>query len=317
MKINLRYLVLVASTLPWVCHSAESDSGFGAVPTSIASDRIAKSSDPVNTLVARVKASLRTLNAGTFDMGDWGNEHGLPYDMASDSRPLHKVTLDSFSMMAYKVTYDDFDIFTDAIGVERIDIDRYAAKYRAPNRPAGVSWYGAEAYCKWLGKTTGLAFALPTEAQWEYAARSGGQRFLYATDNGKIDYGRNYPAEWKDGPKPPIPNVGSYPANPAGLHGMSEETFEWVADWYDENYYKISPNKNPTGPATGTKKVHRGKLGGSAEAFALVFARGKELPQELTHDFSFETKKTTASPLPGYSGYPSSNFRCAVNPAVH
>ena len=312
MKNPLPYLLLIASTLPCACHSSPADTATDVLSTTVAKD-IASSGDAVQTLTNRVKASLRMLKAGTFEMGDWGNENGLPYDMEPDSRPLHKVTLDAFSMMAYKVTYDDFDVFTDAIGMERIDISRSAAKHRSPKRPAGVSWYGADAYCKWLGKTTGLAFALPTKAQWEYAARSGGQRLLYATDNGKIDYGRNYPPEWKDGPEPGLSNVGSFPANPAGLYGMSEETFEWVADWYDPKYYKTSPQMNPSGPKVGAKKVHRGKLGGSAEAFALVFARGKEEPQQVADHYSYDTGKSTTTPLPGYSGYFTSAFRCVVN----
>ena len=136
---------------------------------------------------------------------------------------------------------------------------------------------------------------------------------MYATDNGKIEFGRNYPAEWKDGPEPQIPDVGSYPANPAGLYGMSEVTLEWVADWYDAKYYKNSPIKNPLGAATGTKKVQRGKIGGSAEAFALVFVRGSDAPQQVSDHYSYDTKKYTPAPLPGYSGYDTSAFRCAVN----
>ena len=125
----------------------------------------------VQALVTKVKRSLRPLKAGTFEMGDWGNEDGIPYDFDAHSRPLHKVTLDGFSMMAYKVTYDDFDVFTDATGNERISMDAQGVEHRTPNRPAGVSWYGAKAYCEWLARLTKLPFDLPTEAQWEYAAR--------------------------------------------------------------------------------------------------------------------------------------------------
>lgn len=130
----------------------------------------------IAAVAAKAKQSLRFLPGGTFDMGDWGNEEGLPYDPDRDSKPLHKVTLDSFSMMAYKVTYEDFDVFTDATGNERINMDSFGRKHRGPKRPAGVSWHGAKAYCAWLGKLTQLPFDLPTEAQWEYAARSGGKR---------------------------------------------------------------------------------------------------------------------------------------------
>jgi sulfatase modifying factor 1 len=272
----------------------------------------------VQDLLSRVKPSLRLLKTGTFEMGDWGTESGQHYDIDPYSRPVHKVTLDSFSMMAYKVTYDDFDVFTDATGNERVDMDEISIRDRAPRRPAGVSWYGAKDYCQWLGKLTNLSFDLPTEAQWEYAARSGGKRMLFATDNGKIDRPRNFPDEWKYGEKrPPLPDVGSYPANPAGLHGMSENTSEWVKDWFDENYYKISTEVNPSGPGTGTKKVKRGSVGGKAEIAAMVFMRKGAIPQPLESSYSdgIEYDKRVMVPFPGYSSYRVDNFRCVVNSA--
>lgn len=124
----------------------------------------------IQALLAKVKRSLRPLKAGTFDMGDWADENGLYHDMDTSSRPPHKVSLDGFSMMAYKVTYEDFDVFTDATGNERIGMDETHIKYRAAKRPASVSWHGAKAYCKWFGSLTKRSFDLPTEAQWEYAA---------------------------------------------------------------------------------------------------------------------------------------------------
>jgi formylglycine-generating enzyme required for sulfatase activity len=272
--------------------------------------------DRVEKLLAKAKSSLRFIKGGTFQMGDWGREEkGRYYDIDTYSRPLHKVTLDSFSMMAYKVTYEDFDVFTDATKKERINMDEPRAKHRAPHRPAGVSWYGAKAYCEWLAKSTSLPFDLPTEAQWEYAARSGGKRNLFATDNGKIERGRNFPVKWTDGPEPPIPDVGSFPPNPTGLYGMSEDTSEWVNDWFDEEYYEHSPAVNPHGPETGSKKVIRGSVGGTAEISAAVFMRSGELPQPLRDTYpngvSFDKKVTI--PFPGFSGYRSDAFRCVVN----
>jgi formylglycine-generating enzyme required for sulfatase activity len=271
----------------------------------------------VQALLTKVKRSLRPLKAGTFEMGDWGNEDGVPYDFDAHSRPLHKVTLDGFSMMAYKVTYDDFDVFTDATGNERISMDPQGIKHRSPNRPAGVSWHGAKAYCGWLAKLTKLPFDLPTEAQWEYAARSGGKKMLFATDNGKIERGRNFPHKWKFG-DPETIEIGGYPPNPTGLYGMSEDTKEWVIDWFDADYYKISPKRNPTGPESGTKKVKRGSVEGSAEISAMVFMRTASLPQPLHTTFPNGLGNGEVKvPLPGYSGYETDNFRCIVNRHVY
>jgi formylglycine-generating enzyme required for sulfatase activity len=268
----------------------------------------------IQQLIAKVKSSLRPLKAGTFEMGDWGPAPGRHYDFERDSSPLHKVTLDGFHMMAYKVTYEDFDTFTDATGAARVDMDEISIRNRAPKRPAGVNWFGAKAYCGWLGKITGMAFDLPTEAQWEYAARSGGKRVLFATDNGKLDRGRNFPKEWQDGAEPPLPNVGSFPPNPAGLYGMSEDTGEWVNDWYDEKYYSVSPPTNPHGPESGTFKTQRGSVGGSAEIAAAVFMRAKRPLRRITYGFpDGSLSHPVEVPIPGYSGYKVDNFRCAVN----
>lgn len=269
----------------------------------------------IQTLLAKVKRSLRPLKGGTFEMGDWGNEDGVPYDFDAHSRPLHKVTLDGFSMMAYKVTFDDFDVFTDATGNERIMMREWEIAHRAPNRPAGVSWYGAKAYCGWLAKMTKLPFDLPTEAQWEYAARSGGKKMLFATDNGKLERPRNFPKEWEYGePDPPLPDVGSYPPNPAGLYGMSENTGEWVNDWFSEEYYKHSPKVNPTGPETGTKKIVRGSVGGKAEIAAMVFMKTARDPQPMEKTYPKGiTNGMVRVPLPQYAGFKSNNFRCTLN----
>jgi formylglycine-generating enzyme len=274
----------------------------------------------VQKLLSKAKQSLRLLKGGTFDMGDWGTDSGRPYDSDAWSRPLHKVTLDSFSIMAYKVTYEDFDVFTDATGNERIDMDEIGVQHRAPRRPAGVSWHGAKAYCRWLAAMTRLPFDLPTEAQWEYAARSGGKRTLFATDNGKIERGRNFPEEWKFGEKKRVlPDVGSFPPNAAGLYGMSEDTSEWVNDWFDEKYYTASPVMNPLGPARGTKKVMRGSVGGSAEIAAMVFMRAASVPQPLheTYPNGLEWDNRVEVNFPGYSGYSDVNFRCAVGADYH
>jgi sulfatase modifying factor 1 len=318
--MNVWHRMLHFLLLAYVSNVAAQGADVQSAPMTNASEPVAADlSQRAQALAARVKKELVFLRGGTFMMGDWGNAEGLPYDGFSEgnSRPLHKVTLDSFSMMAYKVTYDDFDLFTDTVGEQRVNADSFWAEDRAPRKPAGVNWFGAKAYCEWLGKLTDLPFDLPTEAQWEYAARSGGKKVLFATDNGKIEYDRNYPDDWhlKDDR---TPDIGSYPPNPAGLYGMLDHRAnEWTQDWYDPNYYKVSPLKNPKGPSEGKPanpirpergpaKVVRGSFGGGNPAMGgFVFSRAGREPRYTVvgHD----------SPRPGYSGMASTQFRCAVN----
>ena len=278
----------------------------------------------VTALVQRIKSELRFLRGGTFEMGDWGNAQGLPYESKPDARPLHKVTLDGFSMMAYKVTYEDFDLFTDVVGQPRINQDPYGLKQRSPRKPATVNWFGAKAYCEWLGKHSGLPFDLPTEAQWEYAARSGGKRVLFATDNGKVEEGRNYPntRDWnrKDAR---TPDVGSFPPNPAGLFGMLDDASkEWTQDWYDPDYYKRSPTMNPKGPDAGTpderfpqlgpQRVARGLIGSSPAFGGFVFSRAGRWP--LKRDIrNLDVPSLVTDPALGFSHSTGPQIRCVLN----
>jgi formylglycine-generating enzyme required for sulfatase activity len=125
-----------------------------------------------------------------------------------------------------------------------------------------VTWYGSNAYCQWVGGQ------LPTEAQWEYAARSsGGNIFPWGDDfeGTRLNYcDNNCEFDWKDetvddGYARTAP-VGSYPAGDSwvGAQDMAGNVWEWTADWYEANYYESSPINNPTGPAIGDFKVLRG-----------------------------------------------------------
>jgi len=101
------------------------------------------------------------------------------------------------------------------------------------------SWYEAKNFCTWLGEISGLPFELPSEAQWEYAARSGGKNILYPTDNGKLEFGRNIKVNRKDKGTSkyyPVSKVGLNPANPLGFHEMAANLPEWVNDWMYSKY---------------------------------------------------------------------------------
>lgn len=136
-----------------------------------------------------------------------------------------------------------------------------------------VTWNDAVALAKWLSEKEGKTYRLPTEAEWEYAARAGTRTRYHSGDDPQsllavanvfdLDSMKNWP-KWKafalagrDGFAFTAP-VGSFAPNALGLHDMHGNVWEWCADWHDENYYARSPVDNPPGPASGTVRVRRG-----------------------------------------------------------
>jgi formylglycine-generating enzyme required for sulfatase activity len=249
----------------------------------------------IDALKARTLKHLVFVEGGSFMMGDFGEIHSeekLPYSGNPDDNPLHKVTLDSYSISAYKTTYEDFDVFTDAMGKPRIaTADELDVPLRStPGTPAGVSWQEARDYCQWLGQKVGVPMDLPTEVQWEYAARSRGQMVIYPTDNGLIDDGRNVASyqqreayEKKHGVFDTSPHSnGQFPPNALGLYDMVTNGYEWVLDWYAADYYGTSPENNPGGPASGTQKVTRGYHGLSGDSLRIVSTTFMRHPVEPT-----------------------------------
>jgi formylglycine-generating enzyme required for sulfatase activity len=264
------------------------------------------------------KKNLVSFPGGSFEMGDWGpevNRDGLPFDGSRDSKPLHKVTLNEFSIGKYPVTYAEFDVFTAALRLPRINQEDIAISYRKPDSPASVTWQGAKDYCQWLGKQAGQAFDLPTEAQWEYAARSGGRRHLYPTDNGKSEPGRNLPSYEQRQAAGGLVSVSSFPPNQAGMYYMSAGVQEWVNDWYDAKYYEISPAFNPTGPKEGTEHVARGFAGSSFSA--MTIKRWEKSGDGETGTWSLYGKKRGEAkreiPFTKYTNSRDSAFRCVLN----
>ncbi len=176
---------------------------------------------------------LVLIPAGEFLMGA---------DSERDHSPAHKVYIDSFYMDRYEVTNAHYLRFCEARGhrlPEFWGIDRFRSGPDYLDYPVvGVSWYEAVEYAAWCGKR------LPTEAEWEYAARGGlaGKQYPHGDKLEPSD--GNFNKSQKGGPV----EVGSYPANGYGLHDMQGNVVEWVLDYYDANYYASSPIENPTGP---------------------------------------------------------------------
>ncbi|WP_082491505.1 SUMF1/EgtB/PvdO family nonheme iron enzyme [Duganella sp. Leaf126] len=270
----------------------------------------------LKSLVERTKKNMIPLSSGTFQMGDWGalvNAGQLPYDGSPDSKPLHDVSLTGFAMSKFPVTYAEFDLFVAAMGLPRVNQSTFYLRFRKSNNPVGVSWQGAKDYCQWIGKLSGLPVDLPTEAQWEYAARSKGKRYLYPTDDGTRDDGRNVPSYEQKKAAGGLVEVGKFPPNPAGFHDFGAGTHEWTNDWYAADYYEKSPRDNPKGPNEGPGKVVRGDFGN----IQMTFQRWYRPVEEETGTWTL--RSTTRGgpkreiPYTKYSATSENAFRCVVN----
>ncbi|QYX46319.1 formylglycine-generating enzyme family protein [Pseudomonas tussilaginis] len=269
----------------------------------------------LNTVVQSLD-NMVFVEGGEFQMGDFGwpydddptNMCGWPcgvepdrmgrISIHSDDDFVHPVKLSSYSLSKYQTTLRDFDLFFIAQGKPLFDAENRKREdlkeiIYAPNLPAPTkSWQEAKEYCGWLGGLSGFPVDLPTEAQWEYAARNRGQHVVFSTDNGSLNYGRNFPSSGKG--KRLTFAVDSFVPNPLGIYNLSGNATDWVNDWYEKDYYRRSPLENPTGPETGTLRALRGSGYGEAPLIsASTVRRWGEEPVRKRH-------------VPGFS------FRCAV-----
>lgn len=165
--------------------------------------------------------------------------------------PAHKVYVDSFYIDKYEVTNYQYYCFCIATGrnlPEFWGMNVFHCGLEFPNHPVvGVSYYDAKAYSKWRG------MRLPTEAEWEYAARGGLVEKKYVNGDNLDKKTTNYSLRGKG----PV-MVGSYPPNGFGLYDMAGNVAEWTADFFDKDYYLNSPSQNPRGPEIGKHRVIRG-----------------------------------------------------------
>jgi formylglycine-generating enzyme required for sulfatase activity len=270
----IRFTALCLILMSTACQS-KSEGGEGK-PVAETSAAAATKMAPA-TYLERMRKNLKFVEGGSFQMGDFGHLHSeerLPYSTAADNKPLHKVTLDSFSMSAYKITYEDHDVYAETTGAPKVGMNDLTKDSRHPKIAASLIWQEARDYCQWLGKQLNLPMDLPTEAQWEYAARNRGQFWVVATDNGKMELGRNafsfdersaYAKQHGLTRLEPSLPQGHFPPNPLGLYDMFTEGREWMLDWYAADYYARSPGKNPQGPSNGKEKVLRSSTSANGE----------------------------------------------------
>jgi len=170
--------------------------------------------------------------AGTFTMGSPSTEQGR-----QDDEIQHEVTLSAFKMTKYPVTFEQYDLFCEATGRTKP-----WGRERGNLPVSQVTWYDANAFAQWMG------CRLPTEAEWEYAARANTTTPFYTGDSLTSDQA-NF-----NGSKPLL--VGSFPPNAFGLYDMHGNIWEWCNDWYGK--YDINDKLNPKGPDKGKLKVDRG-----------------------------------------------------------
>ncbi|HKV41197.1 MAG TPA: SUMF1/EgtB/PvdO family nonheme iron enzyme [Blastocatellia bacterium] len=204
-----------------------------------------------------------------------------------NEQPVHSVWVDRFLIGCYTITNAQFQRFVS-------DTSRPGPAgwndpaFSHPLQPVtSVSWFDARAYCDWLSALAGGVYRLPTEAEWERAARGGLPGKLHTWGDEPPESQPHYFELWRSGPE----QVGVRPPNGFGLFDMSENVHEWCSDWYDPDYYGVSPDRNPTGPSSGSRRSSRGGSWRHQIKITRVAARSSIPPDFRYADYGFRTVK--------------------------
>ncbi len=219
-------------------------------------------------------SQLVRIPAGWFLMGD---DEGR-----DDERPVHRVWVDAFEMAVSPVTRTEFERFVITTGRET-PRDWALPQFGAPDLPVvGVSWHDATAYAAWLSEAEPRV-RLPSEAEWERAARGGLEQRRYAWGNQIPFWIPNHGR----GPLPGPWRVTLGEPNEYGVYGIGANVHEWCADWYQADYYAVTPDRNPGGPASGVRRTSRGGSWRHAITLSRSAARSRLDPSFRYTDYGF------------------------------
>lgn len=217
--------------------------------------------------------------AGRFLMGsDEGQE---------DERPVHRVWLEAFELSVYPVTREQYAGFLASTGHEQ-PRDWSAGSWASDLPVVGVSWLDAQAYCAWHTRA-GNALRLPTEAEWERAARGG-------VDGARYPWGESIPGWIPNGGRGPL--AAPWPVtlgepNTFGIYGIAANIHEWCADWHAATYYAASPDHNPSGPPAGVRRLSRGGSWRHQVTISRSAARSKLDPSFRYTDYGFRVVRAS------------------------
>jgi formylglycine-generating enzyme required for sulfatase activity len=248
------------------------------------------------------------VQGGRFRMGN--NDPAVNPDYGEDFAHVHTVEISDFHMSRFLITNAQYLAFCEATGREPPLPPKGWGDYSRvyPNHPAvNVNSYDAEEYAKWLAGISGETYRLPTEAEWEYVARAGveGSNYIFG-DEWDID-GANISVwrigeipdregwkEWWDREgdtmsksQPMTTRVGSFPPNAWGFYDMAGNVWEWMYDWYQADYYAVSPEQDPMGPPSGDEKVLRGCSWYNKPDVCFIATRDRYAPERRLYYNSF------------------------------
>lgn len=200
-----------------------------------------------------------------------------------NERPVHHVWVNAFELAVCQISNAEYALFL-AETQNRPPLNWGDSDFSHPEQSVvGVSWFDATAYCEWLSRATGRCFRLPTEAEWERAARGGMEQKQYPWGDELPESLPDYSSRWKHGPEP----VGRAEVNAFGLCDIGANVHEWCSDWFDPAYYAVSPERNPKGPPCGARRASRGGSWRHYTKVSRCAARSSIPPEFQYADYGF------------------------------